>query len=501
MVSTLPRRRGIGVFSLCCVLAMVVLPQPAQGSTYEVQGHVGGKRTLVLLDTFTTIETHSLFFSGLAGRGHELTYFLASSPDVLLSKYGEPLYDNLIFFAPGTSEFTSPSLDGAEGIVAFVEGGGNVLMAGEKGMSDLTREIAGEFGVEFEKKRSVVQDHFSYAPGLDVSGRHWAVVSDGLVRNEKVLGRDAGRKGGVSPVVFKGVGVTVESENVLAFPILTGASSTYSAVPNKEIISSTAASSFPMSLANAGKALGLIVAVQARNNARVIVSGSLDFFSDAFFEHQLEGTGGKKVGNELVAQEMSKWGLGERGILRATNVTHHRADGSNPEHLLATIEKPDLPFSLFPDPELNRQSLVYRIKDDIIYSLIIEEYDEEKGGWGPYQADDVQLEFVMLDPHVRTFLECEKGTGRFWKLFKVPDTYGVFKFRILYRRPGLSVLAVNTQVSVRPFNHDEYERFIFSAFPYYASAFSMMAGFLVFGVAFLYSKPKKAGGGKSTKKE
>lgn len=50
--------------------------------------------------------------------------------------------------------------------------------------------------------------------------------------------------------------------------------------------------------------------------------------------------------------------------------------------------------------------------------------------------------------------------------------------------------AMHTQVSIRPFHHDEYERFIFSAFPYYASAFSMMAGFLVFGAFFLYSKPK-----------
>lgn len=170
--------------------------------------------------------------------------------------------------------------------------------------------------------------------------------------------------------------------------------------------------------------------------------------------------------------------------------------------MLATKEKPDLPFSLFPDPELNRQSLVYRIKDDIIYSLVIEEYDADRGGWVPYQASDVQLEFVMLDPHIRTFLECVPETGRFWKLFKVPDNYGIFKFRILYRRPGLSVLAVNTQVSVRPFHHDEYERFIFSAFPYYASAFSMMAGFLVFGVALLYSKPQKGDReGKSLKKE
>jgi len=283
-------------------------------------GHVGGKRTLILLDTFATKETHSFFLSGLAGRGHKLTYLLANSPDVLLSKYGEPLYDNLIYFAPGTSEFTSPSLEGAGAIAAFVEGGGNVIMAGDKGMSELTREIAGEFGVEFEKKRSVVVDHFSYASGLDQGGKHMVVVSDRLVRNEKVLGGEAGREGGVAPVVFRGVGVTVEGDNVLALPILTGASSTYSAVPNKEIPSSSS------SLANAGKALGLITAVQARNNARVIVSGSLDFFSDAFFAHTLEGTG-KGVGNKVVALEMSKWGLGERGILRASNVTHHRADG------------------------------------------------------------------------------------------------------------------------------------------------------------------------------
>jgi len=124
-----------------------------------------------------------------------------------------------------------------------------------------------------------------------------------------------------------------------------------------------------------------------------------------------------------------------------------------------------------------------------VYSLVIEEYDAEQGGWLPYRADDVQLEFVMLDPYVRTFLEHD-GSGRFAKLFKIPDVYGVYKFRVMYRRPGLSTLAVNTQVSIRPFNHDEYERFIFSAFPYYASAFSMMAGFLVFAAFFLYSKPK-----------
>lgn len=44
------------------------------------------------------------------------------------------------------------------------------------------------------------------------------------------------------------------------------------------------------------------------------------------------------------------------------------------------------------------------------------------------------------------------------------------------------------QVSVRPLEHTQYERFIPSAYPYYASAFSMMAGVLIFSFVFLHFK-------------
>ena len=37
-----------------------------------------------------------------------------------------------------------------------------------------------------------------------------------------------------------------------------------------------------------GKSTVLIAALQARNNARVVVSGSLDFFSDEFFSSPVE---------------------------------------------------------------------------------------------------------------------------------------------------------------------------------------------------------------------
>lgn len=70
----------------------------------------------------------------------------------------------------------------------------------------------------------------------------------------------------------------------------------------------------------------------------------------------------------------------------------------------------------------------------------------------------------------------------------MPDVYGVFKYVVKYTRPGYSRIERSITVPVRPFRHNEYERFIPAAYPYYASAFSMMAGFFVFSFYFLYHK-------------
>ena len=44
--------------------------------------------------------------------------------------------------------------------------------------------------------------------------------------------------------------------------------------------------------------------------------------------------------------------------------------------------------------------------------------------------------------------------------------------------------------------HNEYERFISQAYPYYASAFAMMVGFLVFSWNFLHAVDDSKGAGK-----
>ena len=106
------------------------------------------------------------------------------------------------------------------------------------------------------------------------------------------------------------------------------------------------------------------------------------------------------------------------------------------------------------------------------------------GKWQPFQGTDVQLEFIRLDPFVRTTLQNKNSVLE--ARFQLPDVYGIFKFNVDYKRVGYTYLFSTTQVSVRPLEHTEYDRFIPAAFPYYASSFAMMVGVLLFSFIQLY---------------
>jgi oligosaccharyltransferase complex subunit beta len=319
--------------------------------------------------------------------------------------------------------------------------------------------------------------HPSFSP-IPNSLLHAGVVSTNAVKSSVVLGSFADLPATKQGVLFRGIGHAVDDKNVLALKVLRGNPTTYSANPAKPI------DDYPE---NAGADTLLATAMQARNNARILFTGSTALFSNAFFRTKLAS--GELAANEVFCAELSKWVFGQSGVLRFRDITHHKSDGTPPDVILHEKERPDLPQSLYPDPEITRNSLVYRIKDEIVYSMIVEE--SVNGQWKPFAANDMQMEFVMLDPHVRKTMTSDAKTGRFVASFIAPDNYGVFKFRVLYRRQGYSVLHAETHVSIRPFKHNEYERFIFSAYPYYSSAISALVAFFLFSVAFLGTKEKK----------
>lgn len=57
------------------------------------------------------------------------------------------------------------------------------------------------------------------------------------------------------------------------------------------------------------------------------------------------------------------------------------------------------------------------------------------------RADDLQISFNMLDPHIRQPMQHD-GNGRYSLRFTVPDVYGVFKYVIDYSHRGYSHISL-----------------------------------------------------------
>ena len=131
---------------------------------------------------------------------------------------------------------------------------------------DAIRELGSECGVEFDEEKTAVIDHLSH----DISDldQHTLVVAEpsNIIKAPTLTGKTI-----TSPLLFRGVGMTADLDNPLVLEVVTASSTAYSYYPDVKI------SEYPHAV---GKSTLLVAALQARNNARVVFSGSLDFFSD-----------------------------------------------------------------------------------------------------------------------------------------------------------------------------------------------------------------------------
>jgi len=408
------------------------------------------KKTLVLLENLSIKDTHSVFFQDLKARGFSLTYKLADDPSLALSKYGEYLYDNLIIFAPSVEEFGG-TID-VSTISDFIDNGrGNVLVAASSDVGEVLRDFGTEVGLELDERDTAVIDHLNY--DVKDTGDHSLLVVDpgNVLSAELIVG---GKRS--SPYLYRGLGMTADPENPLVLELMTGYTTSYS------YFTKSAVSEYPHAV---GRSTLLIAGLQARNNARVVFSGSIDFFSNEFYAIPVQKASGakgvSKTSNRDLATYLTKWVFKEVGVLSTGKVLHYlRSEGRG-----------DVP-------------LAYTVEDNVHYEIEINEL--VNGAWVPFKARDVQMEFVRIDPYVCIYMNRSSKTGAYYADFTLPDVYGVFQFKVMYSRIGYTHLYSSTQVSVRPYQHTQYERFIPSAYPYYLSAFSMMVGVVVFAIVFLH---------------
>jgi oligosaccharyltransferase complex subunit beta len=135
-------------------------------------------------------------------------------------------------------------------VVSFVNAGGNVLIAASEDPSRATRDLASEFGFLIPSGDARVKD--------DAAAEAYH-LDTGVFRNFlKKLGESR-------PMNFKGIAHTLNVDNPLIFPLISGQPTSYSVQPD--------------TVAH-GQKLQVVSALQARNNARVIFCGSMEFFAD-----------------------------------------------------------------------------------------------------------------------------------------------------------------------------------------------------------------------------
>lgn len=130
----------------------VFLLNVAQAGTFVQEK--SQNKTLVLLDTWATIETHSIFFEHIqqmGGGNHTLEYKLISgspSDEIKIQKFNKYFYDNIIFMAPTVESF---GMDlGIKDTLDFVDFHHNIMIFANDKSRKITRDLANQFGVDFE---------------------------------------------------------------------------------------------------------------------------------------------------------------------------------------------------------------------------------------------------------------------------------------------------------------------------------------------------------------
>ena len=111
-------------------------------------------KTLVLVDTWATLETHSIFFDHIRSMGagnHSLEFKLISGQPVDtvgIQQFNKYFYDNIILMAPTVKSFGADLK--IKEILEFIDFHHNLMVFASSESRKTVREIANEFGMDFE---------------------------------------------------------------------------------------------------------------------------------------------------------------------------------------------------------------------------------------------------------------------------------------------------------------------------------------------------------------
>ncbi|EXJ83917.1 oligosaccharyl transferase complex subunit OST4 [Capronia coronata CBS 617.96] len=458
------------LFSSLCLLLLALLSVVSGRSAV-------GDRVLVILEDESQKGLYSKFWADLEDRDFKLSFESPRNEQLSLFRHGQLAYEHLILTPPKSKGY-GPTLT-PKILLDYVNAGGNVLLglSSESGTPSAVSSLLLEFDISLSPdKHSIVVDHFNYDK-VSAAEKHDVLLVErpGQLRPDVV--NFFGGEGTLA--VPRAVGQTLGPAIPLIAPILKAPMTAYAYNPGEE------AQSVEEPFAT-GSQLNIVSAMQARNSARFTVLGSLEMLQDKWFGATVQLPGGKtsKTVNQEFVKQLTEWTFQEVGVLKVFSVQHYQiTTASEPSQNTTQIWEYN--------PEM------YRIKNDVKFSIEIGQYDRTH--YVPFvvpDTDALQLEFTMLSPFHRLPLTPSTTTDNstiYSTTFTTPDQHGIFAFKVNYKRPFLTPIEERHQVTVRHFAHDEWPRSwaITGAWPWVGGLWSVIVGFLLFVLLWLYSEPPK----------
>ncbi|KAI0263754.1 Dolichyl-diphosphooligosaccharide--protein glycosyltransferase subunit WBP1 [Gloeopeniophorella convolvens] len=420
-----------------------------------------GNSVLVLLQPDLKRDNFTVFFDNLEKQGYDLTFRSPKDEKPRIIEDDVPSFNHVILFAPDTKSFAQDITP--QSIVSALNAGTNFLIALSPKQSPIST-LASEFSLILPPPGTPLVSHF---PARDTPPTviPVAVPSEHALLTPKT-----------SPVWFSGIPFA-HNNNPLLVPILKAPAESFASDADSDAGGDAVFDSAERSGEGlwAGSSLGIVTGFQTRENGRITWAGGVELFSDEYANKPLPS--GEKPGNVQFVRDIAAWTFQEKLVLRIDSTTHHLVNETAPrEH--------------------------YTVNENIVFEAQISKFDSERG-WVPHSGlTDLQLEFTMLDPHLRTWVEPVSGRpGLYRATFRAPDRHGVFKFVLDHRRRGWTSLSASTTVPVVPPRHDGYPRFLSAAWPYYAGAISTSVGFVLFAALWLAGDDREGKKGKTTKTE
>lgn len=405
-----------------------------------------GNRTLVLYDERVQANFESQFSTFLDlieanGAQSRILPIDGKSSLSLFDANHDKIYENVVIF-PSKARTLSHGTTFHD-LVAFAEQGGNLLLisSSEGTQIDVTAFL-NQLGI-YPSPRSY--KFIDYHADTDTVDEHSVVQSvKPEFLNSLVVPHTSDK------LAYKDGSVAILDNNKYLIPLLAASESSVTYDLDKGYLSDD-------STWHSGSQGFLAAAYEARNNARVAWVGSESFFDNS--------------ADQSIEDDLIKWVFQINGVIKPTYFHHSLVDKDG--HALPQVE--------------------YKIKDFCKFEVGISEWDGAQ--WGPYKAEDVQLEFIMLDPYYRITLPFEQvknGSAIYGTVFQIPDQHGMFTFKVDYKRSGLSFIDESVVVPVRHLANDEYPRSweITNSWVYVASFVAVVSAWLLFVFFYIYSAEK-----------